>query len=169
MFSLNAEKGTELSLAKTARSMASIKPYVAPRWDLGVTWQHKTLSGSLPPVPDASRGSDPHCIWPTVEGRLKYGIGQRRAMFLIMCHNRAKVFHAPSWWLIEDAQQGLQTYCQDTGQRLEVLWQPAKPRPEGHYALVKNRVLRFVVKIDGVAPGMDEGIAYYRAALGALP
>lgn len=157
-----------MSLSKIARSMAEIKPYVAPRWDLGVAWQHKTLSGSLPPVPNASRGSDANRIWPKVEGILKRGIGQRRALFLIMCDTKTKAFHAPAWWQIEDAQQGLQTYCQDTYRPLEVLWQPAKPRPEGHYALVKNRVLRFVVKIDDVAPGMDEGIAYYRAALGYM-
>ncbi len=156
-----------MSLKRAERAMKKIRPIEKPRWDLGIGWAHVLLDGALPPVPSASRGSDPNHIWPMVEGRLGYAVGQRRCRFLLVpAGSRHKYWTPPSWWQIEDVQRGVQTFDQITLKPLEWQWTPAKPRDDGSYVEAKDRALRFTVRIDGRPAGMNEGVAYCRAALG---
>ena len=159
------EKGQVVTLKRTQRAMQKIRP-IEYRWDEGICFAHVLLDGALPPVPDASRGSDPNNIWPRVEGRLRYGIGQRRCRFLVMqAGTRWKSWTPPSWWTIESVEQGVQTFDQMTLDPLDWQWKPAKPRDDGSYVLAKDRAFRFTVRIDGRPAGMNEGVAYYLEAI----
>ena len=160
------EKGQVVTLKRTQTSMRKIRPIEKPRWDEGVGFAHVLLDGELPPVPEASRGSDPNNIWPQVEGRLGYGIGTRRCRFLMVtAGTRWKSWTPPAWWIVEDVQQALQTFDQITLKPLEWQWKEATPRDDGSYTLAKGRAFRFTVRIDGRPAGMNEGVAYYLEAI----
>lgn len=156
-----------MTLASTARRMASIRPPEPVRWNHLARVLHKTLEGSLPPVPRACRGVDPNEAWPEVEANLGRGVGQRRALFLVTpTSGQMRKWTPPDWWTIESVQEGSRVFDPDRegygDEWGDWVFQPIKPRPDGAYRLREGWVLRFEVRIDGPPAGLDEGAEFYR-------
>lgn len=135
----------------------SLRPIEPPRWDHGIAWGQFLLEGDAP-VPRGCRGSDPLRVWPEVEAKLGHGIGWRRARFLIV-PTCGKSFAPPSWWLIEEALTGCETF-DDHGKPTGWHWQEAKAQKDGSFKLARGWALKFTVMIEGRPAGLDEGAAY---------
>lgn len=140
--------------------MRALRPAEKPAWDAGIHYGQVILDGELPPAPKGCGSTrEPWWIWPQVEARLGYGVGQRVARFLVV-PTFAKSWTPPSWWAVEGVQEGAVTHDFDTGETGDWHWQDLRPRADGSYRLRKGWALKITARIDGVTPGLDEGAAY---------
>lgn len=125
-------------------------------------WSAKIIEGHYPAMPGLGI-LPPGEVWPIVEERLGYGVGNRRVRYLLIdpvARQAAKVFYPPDWWDVHSVQEAAQSVDDDGELTGEWVYRDAKPRRDGGVYLRRGWATVIEATIDGPEVGIPEAVRY---------